>query len=557
MTGAGWVTIRSATFAVSMLEPPPTDTKPSTPRVAREVGRVLERVERRLDARAVVDDDLDALGLDRRAHAVGMPGAATPGSVTSSARVDAEALELPAGVGRGAGAELDRRRLEREDVSRATAWIAPRTVLPTASRRPLRTSSASATSSRDADLRGPLRDRLDRALRRRARLVVRPADTARGRGRACAPAPSRRGDRAAGRQHRPGRRGRAARRRGRPQPARLDALGRGRPRRRAQVDAGAGATLAALQERARAAGLDAGIDFGARDSATVGGLVAADAGGMRALRHGTVRARVAGLEAVLADGRRDRPTRRAAQGQRRLRPGRAAGRQRGDAGVDHARALAARAAAPGARGGDRPARVARRGRRAARRAAAAAAVARGGGLLPRRRAGPGARPPRRRRAGAARAGLRRCSSARRPTTRPRSWPRRSATPTPSSRTRPPSASGLWRLREAHTEAIARGRRPAQARRRRAAGRLAAFADAVLPRWRTRAGRPRDPLRPSRRRQRARQRARADGRRPRRRGGPPGRRGARRDDQRRARRRRRQGGVLGLVRSEAELRRCTR
>jgi len=70
-----------------------------------------------------------------------------------------------------------------------------------------------------------------------------------------------------------------------------------------QVSAGAGVTLAALQAHARAAGLDAGVDFGARDSAMLGGLVACDAGGIRALRHGTVRARVAGLEAVLADGR--------------------------------------------------------------------------------------------------------------------------------------------------------------------------------------------------------------------------------------------------------------
>jgi FAD/FMN-containing dehydrogenase len=69
-----------------------------------------------------------------------------------------------------------------------------------------------------------------------------------------------------------------------------------------QLSAGAGVTLAALQEHARAAGLDAGVDFAARESATVGGLVACDAGGLRALRHGTVRARVAGLEAVLADG---------------------------------------------------------------------------------------------------------------------------------------------------------------------------------------------------------------------------------------------------------------
>jgi FAD/FMN-containing dehydrogenase len=69
-----------------------------------------------------------------------------------------------------------------------------------------------------------------------------------------------------------------------------------------QVTVGAGATLAALQTAARAAGQDAGLDFAARDSCTVGGVVACDAGGPRALSHGTARARVAGLEAVLADG---------------------------------------------------------------------------------------------------------------------------------------------------------------------------------------------------------------------------------------------------------------
>jgi FAD/FMN-containing dehydrogenase len=71
-----------------------------------------------------------------------------------------------------------------------------------------------------------------------------------------------------------------------------------------EVEAGAGVTLARLQEHARDAGLDAGLDLGARDTATVGGAVATNAGGARALRHGTARARVAGLEAVLAGGGR-------------------------------------------------------------------------------------------------------------------------------------------------------------------------------------------------------------------------------------------------------------
>ncbi len=69
-----------------------------------------------------------------------------------------------------------------------------------------------------------------------------------------------------------------------------------------QVTVGAGTTLAALQDTARRTRQDAALDFGARDSCTVGGIVACDAGGARALRHGTARAHVAGLEAVLADG---------------------------------------------------------------------------------------------------------------------------------------------------------------------------------------------------------------------------------------------------------------
>jgi FAD/FMN-containing dehydrogenase len=70
----------------------------------------------------------------------------------------------------------------------------------------------------------------------------------------------------------------------------------------AQVTAGAGVTLANLQNHARASDLDFGVDLAARDSATVGGLVATNAGGIRVLRYGSMRAQVVGLEAVLADG---------------------------------------------------------------------------------------------------------------------------------------------------------------------------------------------------------------------------------------------------------------
>ena len=69
-----------------------------------------------------------------------------------------------------------------------------------------------------------------------------------------------------------------------------------------QVTVGAGVTLAALQKHAREAGLDFGVDLAARDSATVGGLVATNAGGIRVLRYGSMRAQLLGAEAVLADG---------------------------------------------------------------------------------------------------------------------------------------------------------------------------------------------------------------------------------------------------------------
>ncbi len=70
-----------------------------------------------------------------------------------------------------------------------------------------------------------------------------------------------------------------------------------------QVTVGAGVTLESLQQRARSEGLDFPIDHGARSSATIGGMVATNAGGHLAVRYGTMRSQVLGLEAVLPDGR--------------------------------------------------------------------------------------------------------------------------------------------------------------------------------------------------------------------------------------------------------------
>ena len=83
--------------------------------------------------------------------------------------------------------------------------------------------------------------------------------------------------------------------------ARLDGLGPVDAATR-QVECGAGVTLGRLQQACATAGLQAGLDLAARDSATVGGLAACNAGGLQAVRYGTARRRIAGLEAVLADG---------------------------------------------------------------------------------------------------------------------------------------------------------------------------------------------------------------------------------------------------------------
>jgi FAD/FMN-containing dehydrogenase len=69
-----------------------------------------------------------------------------------------------------------------------------------------------------------------------------------------------------------------------------------------EVTVGAGATLGAVQNAARAAGWEFGVDLGARDSATIGGMVATNAGGVNVLRYGPMRDQLLGFEAVLSEG---------------------------------------------------------------------------------------------------------------------------------------------------------------------------------------------------------------------------------------------------------------
>lgn len=68
------------------------------------------------------------------------------------------------------------------------------------------------------------------------------------------------------------------------------------------VTVGAGVTLQALQEATAEAGLIPGIDLAARGSATIGGMIATNAGGILAFRNGVMRHQVLGIEAVMPDG---------------------------------------------------------------------------------------------------------------------------------------------------------------------------------------------------------------------------------------------------------------
>jgi FAD/FMN-containing dehydrogenase len=70
----------------------------------------------------------------------------------------------------------------------------------------------------------------------------------------------------------------------------------------ATVVAAAGETLAAVQAHAHRSGWEYGVDMASRDSATVGGTVVTNAGGIHVVAHGTTRAQVLGTEVVLADG---------------------------------------------------------------------------------------------------------------------------------------------------------------------------------------------------------------------------------------------------------------
>ncbi|MCC7364945.1 MAG: FAD-binding oxidoreductase [Dehalococcoidia bacterium] len=69
-----------------------------------------------------------------------------------------------------------------------------------------------------------------------------------------------------------------------------------------QVEVGAGVTLHELQEHARAAGMEFGMDMASRGSATVGGMIATNAGGSQVMRYGSMCDQVLGVEAVLGSG---------------------------------------------------------------------------------------------------------------------------------------------------------------------------------------------------------------------------------------------------------------
>jgi FAD/FMN-containing dehydrogenase len=69
-----------------------------------------------------------------------------------------------------------------------------------------------------------------------------------------------------------------------------------------QVAVGAGVTLGQLHAHVSSAKVRFPVDLGARDSATIGGMIATNAGGTSVVRFGMMRSQIQGIEAVLPDG---------------------------------------------------------------------------------------------------------------------------------------------------------------------------------------------------------------------------------------------------------------
>ena len=286
------------------------------------------------------------------------------------------------------------------------------------------------------------------------------------------------------------------------------------PRRRRRSPSAPASRLEKLQQHARAAGLDFGVDLAARSPATVGGLVATNAGGIRVVRYGSMRDQLTGLEAVLADGTVLSPARRPAKDNTGYDLTQLLVRQRGHPGGHHPGPAAPGAAAAGARrwrwsavdGTDARAGPAGRGPRPAADAVRGRALPTPTGLDLVRAHGRPARAVRRR-------ATRRtwCSSAPAAPTRPTTcWSCSASATAVGDATVASDAAGrarLWAYRETHTEAISAAGVPVKLdvcvplRELAGAGRRAAGHGRG-----GRAGRPDDHLRPPQRGQPARQRA---------------------------------------------------
>ena len=239
---------------------------------------------------------------DRRPRATGSrpPARWSPGRTGSSSMELAGAFRLG---GRRRPCVRLRRPAHRRSDQRAAARRATMNGMRTRSphRRPAQDRRRRPRPRRSRAARG-LRARLDRPLRRARR--------ARSSGRR-AWRRSRRSCRRAGR-----RRSRSCRRAG--TPASSAAASRATARccvslRRlttiepvdvdgGTVVAGAGATIGDVHRAAESAGWSYGVDLAARDSATVGGTIATNAGGIHVFRNGMTRDQVLGVEAVLGDG---------------------------------------------------------------------------------------------------------------------------------------------------------------------------------------------------------------------------------------------------------------
>src|SRR6476469_3089714 len=175
MTAAGCEVMRSATLAVSIAEPPPTETKPSTrASSAKSAASWSDSSVGSTRARSYTTTSMPSASIACRTRS-GCPVAATPGSVTSSARFTPSRLSSQPASAAAPGPNLIGVASSVNTVSCLMAGSMPHVTDSANLLAALRGAVGEAHVLVDDDVRAPFETDWTRRFHGRASAVVRPA----------------------------------------------------------------------------------------------------------------------------------------------------------------------------------------------------------------------------------------------------------------------------------------------------------------------------------------------------------------------------------------------